>query len=127
MPYVPSRPVPQQWFTTPCPYCPVIVRSALAHNMRRALSRHMSEHHKDIIAPEPEPPAPFKVIAIVAVHFSGSRKRLGHAFDGLKQATVPSAFPGESGVAVVRGDGGVVVYAKFAAGETAYIPAKLEE
>lgn len=91
--------------------------------MRRALAMHLSKFHRDMLPPEPEPLPPFKVIAIVAVY--PSRVRAQYA--GIKSVTVSSAFPGQSGVIVVRPDGRLAVYAKFSAGEKSYTPVELDE
>lgn len=118
--YIPATPL---WFTAPCPVCGLPVRAAKRENLARVVHRHLSMVHPgeaELDAPpavDPSLPATHKRIAILSVHFSGSRKRLGAQFKDLKTAVVPAAFPGDSGVAVVRGDGRVAIYARLGAGE----------
>lgn len=119
--YIPATPL---WFTATCPIpgCNAPIRAAKRENLARVVHRHVTMVHPgetDTDTPpdvDPSLPATHKRIAIVSVHFSGSRKRLGAQFRDLMTAIVPSAFPGESGVAVVRFDGRVVVYSRLGAG-----------
>lgn len=114
--YLPSTFPPPDYFTSPCPLCGVLVRSGQAKNLRRAVNRHLTMFHAGERPPVPDTSQDtHKTIAIVAVHYSGSRKRLSAEYAALTTAIVPVAFPGEVGVAVVT-DGRVLVYERLGAG-----------
>lgn len=115
--YIPSAFPPPDWQYAPCPLCGVLVRSGKAETLPRAVARHVT-----IIHPGQHPPAPeasqetHKTIAIVAVHYLGSRKRLSDKYAALKTAVVPVEFPGSTGVAVVCPDGVIRIYERLGAG-----------
>lgn len=123
-PYIPATPA---WFTTPCTVCGIAVRAAKRENLPRVLHRHLTMAHPYAVTEvepsaaivDPTLPPTLKRIAILAVHYSGSRKRLGAQYRDLQTAVVPVTFPGESGVAVVKGES-VLVYANLGAGQRGY-------
>lgn len=114
--YLPSAFPPPLWFTAPCPLCAALIRSGKAETLPRAVNRYLTMVHPGEHVPEPDTSQDtHKTITIVAVHYSGSRKRLRAEYANLKTAVVPVAFPGDVGVAVVR-DGRVLVYERLGAG-----------
>lgn len=121
--YIPAS---SGWFTAPCPVCNQQIRAAKRENLPRVVARHLTMAHPGAtetkpaaVLPDPALPATHKRIAVLAVHYSGSRKRLAGQFKDLKTAVVPVGFPGESGVAVVKGDC-VLVYPNLGAGQRGY-------
>lgn len=119
--YIPAT---SGWFTAPCPIpgCNLLIRAAKRENLPRVVARHVTMFHPGetetkpaAVLPDPALPATHKRIAILAVHYSGSRKRLAGQFKDLTSAIVPVGFPGESGVAVVS-DGVIRIYERLGAG-----------